>query len=335
MSGDLSGIEKLKNDYPFLKEIWETYTFEEDPKDISNNIQLFSICEENSIYGNKPTDIQIKACRKLLKNWHLLRSISRRPDNQSEWCNNINNWIYYEINPYILNDKNIHSILGKAQLIFRYMPNEQYCPFNDLNVNHDPKELNKLRIFNENTSAFNNILKKKSSDNYCSCINFVKDCINIYKNIKTKHCSTTIGIYDKRTCDIVRNFNVYYTGYLNRDIRTQENLPDLSSIPDKNINIEECKSQLKARELGSALSTTPTETAEKTVPTAIGTIAGVSSVLALLYKFSPVGTWMHSGLRGNGKMIHTNLYADGERELLTDGPLRENLNSYNIGYELA
>ncbi|KMZ76842.1 hypothetical protein PVIIG_05414 [Plasmodium vivax India VII] len=26
---------------------------------------------------------------------------------------------------------------------------------------------------------------------------------------------------------------------------------------------------------------------------------------------------------------------DGERELLTDGPLRENLNSYNIGYELA
>ncbi|SCO65454.1 hypothetical protein PVT01_030026900 [Plasmodium vivax] len=263
-----------------------------------------------------------------------------------EWCNNINNWIYYEIDPNILNDAIINRILEKAQPILGNMPNKFYCTFTVLNEKHEPKELNKLRIFNENTSIFNNILKKKSSDNYCSCRNFVKDCIKIYRNIKSKHCSTAIDKKknNKGTCDIVDKFNLYYTGYLYNAIGIQENLPDLSSSTDINMNIQECMLQTNAKGLdsvrggqsdGSTSSTTPTEAAGKTVPTAIGTIAGVSSVLALLYKFSPARTWMHSGLRGNGKMIHTNLYAGGERELLTDGPLIENLNSYNIGYEVA
>ncbi|SCA81949.1 VIR protein [Plasmodium vivax] len=335
MSGDLSGFEKLKNDYPFLKEIWKKYTFEEDPSEARDKNNLFPICEENSVYGRTPKEYQKNACKKLLKNWHLLRSTIRSPSNQNEWCNNINNWIYYEINPYSLNDDIINRILVEAQKKFINMPNKQYCPYTVLNEKHEPKQLNKLRIFNENIITFNDMLKKKDSDNYCSCRNFVKDCINIYKNLKTKHCSTTTGIKKELTCDILDDFYLYYTGYLKTDIKTQENLPDLLSIPDKNINIEECKSQLNARELGSALSTTPTEPAGKTVPTAIGTLVGVSSVLGLLYKFSPAGTWMHSGLRGNGRIINSNLYADGERGLLTDGPLIENLNSYNIGYEVA
>ncbi|SCO65473.1 hypothetical protein PVT01_030028800, partial [Plasmodium vivax] len=279
--------------YPFLKEIWKSYTFEEDPKETDDKINLFSICNEHSMYKHEPSEKEKYACRKLLKNWKLLRSIQRSSSDQNEWCKNINNWLYYEINPYILNDDNIHSILGKAQRIFSYMLNEKYCSFTPLNVNHQPKELNKLRIFNENISTFNEILGKKSFDNYCSCINFVKDCINIYKNIKTKHCSTTIGVNDQRTCEIVNTFDIYYRGYLNNDIKIQEKLPDLSSTTDINVNIEKCMSQSNAKEVGfaqgdrsdsSILSTTPAETAGKTVPTAIGTIAGVSSVLALLYK---------------------------------------------------
>ncbi|KMZ88594.1 hypothetical protein PVBG_04803 [Plasmodium vivax Brazil I] len=276
-------IIKIYNLYPFLKEIWKSYKFE-DPIETSDNIPLFSICDDNSLYKEALTDIQKHACRKLLKNWKSLRSIQRRSSDQNEWCKNINNWVYYEINSYILNDDIINRILVEAQKKFINMPNKQYCPYTVLNEKHEPKQLNKLRIFNENIITFNDMLKKKDSDNYCSCRNFVKDCINIYKNLKTKHCSTTTGIKKELTCDILDDFYLYYTGYLKTDIKTQENLPDLLSIPDKNINIEECKSQLNARELGSALSTTPTEPAGKTVPTAIGTLVGVSSVLGLLYK---------------------------------------------------
>ncbi|KMZ88599.1 hypothetical protein PVBG_04808 [Plasmodium vivax Brazil I] len=260
---------------------------------MGDNINLFSICNDYSMYKHEPTENEKYACRKLLKNWQLLRSIQRSSSDQNEWCKNINNWLYYEINPYILNDDIINRILVEAQIKFMHVPNTQYCSFTALNVNHEPKELNKLRIFNENTSTFNDILKEKSSDNYCSCRNFVKDCINIYKNINSKHCSTTIDTSNERTCDIVRDFYLYYTGYLHRDIKIQEKLPDLFSTTDINIDIEECRSQTNGKGLdslrgglsdGSTVSTTPAETAGKTVPTAIGTIAGVSSVLALLYK---------------------------------------------------
>ncbi|KMZ83223.1 hypothetical protein PVBG_05193 [Plasmodium vivax Brazil I] len=288
MSGDLSGFEKLKND-----EIWKKYTFEEDPNEASDKNNLFPICEENSVYGRTPKEYQKKACKKLLKNWHLLRSTIRNPSNQNEWCNNINNWIYYEINPYSLNDDNIKIILQEAQPTFIHMPNKEYCPFTDLNVNHEPKELNKLRIFNEHTSTFKDILTKKSSDYYCSCRNFIKDCINIYRTLQNKHCNTTINNDNRVTCNILKNFNIFYGGFLYNAIGTQENLPDLSATTDININNEECRSQANAKALGSVhgdqmdsstVSTTPTKTAGKTMPTAIGTIAGVSSVLALLYK---------------------------------------------------
>ncbi|KMZ99330.1 hypothetical protein PVNG_02213 [Plasmodium vivax North Korean] len=210
-----------------------------------------------------------------------------------DWCHNINNWIYYEINPYILNDDIINSILGKAQPMLSSMSNEHYCTFTALNKNHEPKELNKLRIFNDNTSTFQDILRNKSDGYYCSCRNFVKDCINIYQKINGIHCSTATdkNKNNKPTCDIVNLFDIHYRGYLYGDVRIQEKLPDLSSTT--NINIEECRSQTNEKGLdsvrgyqsdGSALSTTPTEPSGKTMPTAIGTIVGVSSVLGLLYK---------------------------------------------------
>ncbi|SCO72992.1 hypothetical protein, conserved [Plasmodium vivax] len=345
MPGGTLDIAELKNEYPFLKEIWKLYKIDVDPKETDNSNQLFSICNEYSMYKSNPTDNLKNACRKLLKKFELLHANEISTSEHNEWCNNINNWIYHEINPRILNDDIINHILIKAQEnFFSHMPNKRFCSYTTLNKTHKPEDLNKLRIFNDNTSTFKTILLDKSLDYYCSCRNFVNDCVNIYKTLQSKHCNTTINKDNRVTCEIVNNFNIYYGGYLYNTIGTQEKLPDLSSTTDININIEDCKSQTNVKGLdstrgdessASAVSTTQAETAGKTVPTAIGTIAGVSSVLALLYKFSPARTWMHSGLRGNGKMIHTNLYAGGERELLTDGPLIENLNSYNIGYEVA
>ncbi|KMZ99251.1 hypothetical protein PVNG_02134 [Plasmodium vivax North Korean] len=290
-------IAKLNNDYPFLKEIWKSYTFEEDPIETGDNVELFSICDEYSMYENNPTEDQKKACRKLLKNWKLLRSTIKRTDVFFEWCNNINNWIYYEIKPNILNVDIINRILIKAQeKIFMHIPNKNYCTYTILNKKHEPQALNKLRIFSENTSKFKNILLDKSSNNYCSCINFVNDCIYIYRILQSKLCSKEIdkSINNKDTCDIVNTFNINYTGFLlNKYIGVQGILPDLYSTNDININIDNCPLQTKGKELNSfhgdqldsyTSSTTPTEPAGKTVSTAIGTIFGVSSVLGLLYK---------------------------------------------------
>ncbi|CAI7724290.1 PIR protein [Plasmodium vivax] len=347
MTEDILDISKLKSEYPFLNEIWKLYKYDEDPIETNDNVQLFSICNEYSIYESKPTNNLKHACKKLLKNWKLLHSTKKEMDEHLEWCNNINNWIYHEINPYILNDDIIYRILVEVQKKFRNMPNEHYCPYTVLNKIHKPQKLNKLRLFNDNFNTFKDILKNKNPDYYCSCINFVKDCINTYRTIQKKYCSniTDININNKVTCEIIKNFDIYYSGFLfNKYTGIQGILPYLSSDDDINIDIDVCPLQKNGKGLNSArggqsdgfaVSTTPTESSGKTIPTALGTIAGVSSVLGLLYKFSPAGTWMHSGLRGNGRMIHTNLHADGERELLNGGPLTEDLNSYNIGYEVA
>ncbi|CAI7720807.1 PIR protein [Plasmodium vivax] len=71
----------------------------------------------------------------------------------------------------------------------------------------------------------------------------------------------------------------------------------------------------------------------KTITTTVGTVAGASSLLALLYKFSPGGNWIRSGFRGGRGTINSNLYAEGPNELLFDGMEHNGFNSYSIGYE--
>ncbi|KMZ77245.1 hypothetical protein PVIIG_05198 [Plasmodium vivax India VII] len=281
--------------YPFLKEIWKLYKIDVEPNETDNRKELFSMCNEYSTYNSNPTDNLKNACRKLLKKFELLHANAISPSKHNEWCKNINNWIYHEINPGVLNDVIINRILIEAQeKFFSHMPNTHFCSYTTLDESHKPEALNKLRIFNENTSTFIDILTNKNPDYYCSCRNFLNDCINIYKTMKIKHCTPTIDKKNKDTCEIVDKFDLYYTGYLYRDIGIKENLPKLSTTGDVNINTEECLSQINRNELGfvkdgqsdssRSSSASTTEPTGKTVPTAIGTIVGVSSVVGLLYK---------------------------------------------------
>ncbi|SCO73013.1 Plasmodium vivax Vir protein, putative [Plasmodium vivax] len=71
------------------------------------------------------------------------------------------------------------------------------------------------------------------------------------------------------------------------------------------------------------------------ITTTIGTVAGASSVLAFMYKFTPTGRLLNARLRRSGGRINNNLYANEESELLFDGFANTDINSYNIGYEAA
>ncbi|CAI7724292.1 Plasmodium vivax Vir protein, putative [Plasmodium vivax] len=72
-----------------------------------------------------------------------------------------------------------------------------------------------------------------------------------------------------------------------------------------------------------------------TVSTAVGTVAGASSVLALLYKFSPARRWVHSGILGNSGRMNSNLYGNEPNELLFDGFQGENMSSHNARYNIG
>ncbi|SCO65492.1 Plasmodium vivax Vir protein, putative [Plasmodium vivax] len=72
-----------------------------------------------------------------------------------------------------------------------------------------------------------------------------------------------------------------------------------------------------------------------TLSTAIGTMAGASSVLALLYKFSPGGNWIRSGFRGSRGRINDNLYVDRENYLFFNELQGENISSYDTRYNIG
>ncbi|SCO73019.1 Plasmodium vivax Vir protein, putative [Plasmodium vivax] len=73
----------------------------------------------------------------------------------------------------------------------------------------------------------------------------------------------------------------------------------------------------------------------RSVSTAVGTVAGASSILALLYKFTPGRNWIRSGIRGSRGRISSNLYEDVPNELLFDGLQGEDMSSYNARYNIG
>ncbi|SCA83601.1 hypothetical protein PVT01_000064800 [Plasmodium vivax] len=77
----------------------------------------------------------------------------------------------------------------------------------------------------------------------------------------------------------------------------------------------------------------PDSSISLTVQRTLGTAAGMSSLLAVLYKFTPGRKWLHSRIGGSMGKIHANFYTDGPKELLFDGMEHNDFNSYSIGYE--
>ncbi|VUZ99393.1 PIR protein [Plasmodium vivax] len=329
----------LKEAYPFLERIWKKYSYDEDVVESNNNVGILSLCNKDTLYENNPSDDKKNACKKLLKNFELLHINKRTYIDHDERCKNLNNWIYYEINPYKLTDAIVYNILKEAQFEINKLPNDIYCKYNAVEKEVHLEKLIKLRIFNDNTETFLSILKKESDPDYCSCQKFLEDCVNIYGVVKHLSCS----IQGKRTnsedmCNVITQFPIFYA-YLTREHTIVKKIPDLyTGIREEELNCQSTVETLEAQPSVDSLSDAriqKTDSTASAVPTALGTVAGASSVLALLYKFTPAGRFLISGLRKSGGRINNGLNEGYPSELGFDGMEHNLINSYNIGYEAA
>ncbi|CAI7724168.1 PIR protein [Plasmodium vivax] len=327
---------KLMKTYPFLKKIWNKYNYDEDVEERMNNDIIISLCNEDTIYGITPSDDQTNACKKLLKNFKLLHINVRKPKEHLEWCNNLNNWIYSEINPYNLTDDIVHKILNKAQPELGKLPNKIYCKYIAVGEQEHLEKLIELRIFNHNFESFLSILKNENDQDYCSCQKFLEVCVNIYRDMKERYCYKKVGRSNsEEICNEISEFPFLYA-FLTSDSKIVKKVPKI----DTGIREEliKCPSTVEAIELPSSPDTGSDTTIPKrdsTVPTALGTVAGASSVLALLYKFTPAGRFLNSGLRKSGGRMNNGLHEGYPSELGFDGMEHNLMNSYNIGYEAA
>ncbi|SCO65467.1 hypothetical protein PVT01_030028200 [Plasmodium vivax] len=148
--------------------------------------------------------------------------------------------------------------------------------------------------------------------------------------MNSRYCSSGKDQRDenKNSCDIIRNFNSFYTSYISSKNDLTHNFPELNSGSLLN-NIDDCSLEgiysdefSDEAQLGTPIT--------KGVSTALGAMAGITPFLALIYKFTPFGQLIRSR---HNKGIDNNI---GENELFY--PTTENMNNssdhtrYNVLY---
>ncbi|KMZ77081.1 hypothetical protein PVIIG_05515 [Plasmodium vivax India VII] len=224
-------------------------------------------------------------------------------------------------------------------------------------------KINILNIFYDNMDIILGILKGQDDSQKNSCLKFVCECAKIYKDIYRSYCVNVDKNNAKHesTCLRLDQIKDTYKLYFTNQSSLNSIIPSLDNINDD--YLVKCTAYMENKELASGgharldtlprmrLSATdedskgqlesflPTSlgdegnSVKKTITTTIGTVAGASTILTLLYKFTPAGTLFHSGLRGNGERINNHPYGDDVNELSFNGLVHNDFNSYNIGYE--
>ncbi|CAI7724170.1 Plasmodium vivax Vir protein, putative [Plasmodium vivax] len=363
MSKNITDIANWNEEYPFLKDVWNFYNkfdiiTEQDTYDRKIHSSCYMILSEIDKYIEPYNSF----CTKLLKN---LGHYSKNQESfiRSHYrCNILYNWIYNSKKKHNISDEIINKFFDDYITISGVMKYGDACSYNLHNSFYEePMKMTILDIFNNNMQNIINKLMGEHEKDKRSAQNFVCECVNLYKEIAKDHCTkiTKMNYKREKTCEMLDSFKTSYMQFFYNTIVKNDNIPSLENVEEEYMS--KCKNNQPITALAStdgdsapqfARSTTTvrgnsdaSRTTEginegdranslsPTVSTALGTVAGASSLLALLYKFTPAKRLVHPGFGGNRRRINSNFYAEGPSELLFDGAEHSDFNSYNIGYE--
>ncbi|SCO72997.1 hypothetical protein, conserved [Plasmodium vivax] len=356
MPENITDIEKWNNAYPFLKEVWTTYKKFDNKLEDYNSLYE-SICN-SYVLKNSNDDINkySEFCKKLMRNLGYFSVESKFYEPSHERCNILYNWIYNSINK----NKITFDIINKCfnEYIEHMGRRKNYKICNIVTYDkfyEEPIKITLLDIFDNNMLKIKDTLLDPDELISNPCSKYICECVKIYEDMHQKYCLK--GELDnekhKNTCTRLEKFRDIYKLFFQNNNDLNDKIPTLDNV--KSTYMSKCKIYVQENPVQpliaeERLMLSPlTKFQDKnspedenrgghmspTISTALSTVAGASSIIALLYKFSPAKKWIHSGLRRSGGRIHSNFYANGESELLFDGLAHENLNSYNVGYEAA
>ncbi|KMZ99260.1 hypothetical protein PVNG_02143 [Plasmodium vivax North Korean] len=273
--------------YKFLEEILNLYDILDKPLvEKGQNEEHFNLCNSFPWLKGDNEGEYNKFCKKLLNNLLLLSNSNYGDGNFFKYCDILYMWMYFEIKEKdIPNEITKKSFNESSQMIISTL-RKTPCPYLNFNEKHEePTKLMKLRIFQHNISIFQNTLNDKKALNNCSCLKYIYECINIYKEMNSKYClrGKVLKPHYDDTCDILHNFNINYSNYIHNKYGSTYDLPSLSGdIPIP--HIIGCPLDEKDQGLSSNNDNQSDNSIFLYVPKVLGTMAGVSSLLALLYK---------------------------------------------------
>ncbi|SCO65479.1 VIR protein, partial [Plasmodium vivax] len=272
--------------YPFFEDLWKMYdTFakslnEEDDRKHS------SVCNEVRIYKGDHVEKQKNTCKLLLRNSFLLYDRNYGSDVLFKYCDILYIWLYFEIRKNNFSSSIIDQIFNESiQMISRQ---QKTCPYYSYSEYlHEPEKLMKLRIFNYNIENIKKILNNIDEPNNCSCLKYVYECINIYKNIHRNYCVGEKKSKNSNTCSIVDEFGTKYNFYIYNIKNEIYKLPSLLDINDVSkgtyTHIADCT--LNGKRPNSNNNNNQAESyTQSNVTKVLGSMIGISSFLAISFK---------------------------------------------------
>ncbi|VUZ99378.1 PIR protein [Plasmodium vivax] len=336
-------IEKWKNEHLFLKDIWNLYeNFNNPVSPFMSNVVYIMICRSIKTILNDNEGKYHNLCLKLVQNLYSFYNNTIALRNNSEYCMILNNWVYYLIRQHSIPDHIIDNIFNQTKISASVKDKEKICSYNSYSkLFKEPEKIIELNNFGLNTHIIGDILLETGHTNKDSCQKYVKECIKIYKCMNKKNCSgkNKDHIDNKKTCSQLDNFRSTYELLFRFKPQLTGIIPSLSSEDVDHLSNCSSFSSYFSFEKNKVpkISVEDTNPGNQVlgVPTSLGIMAGVSSVFALLYKITPAGRWINSGLVRNRGRTNNNVYGNGINELLFEGNLHNEFNSYNIGYEAA
>ncbi|KMZ89706.1 hypothetical protein PVMG_04536 [Plasmodium vivax Mauritania I] len=304
--------------YPFLSDVWNFYyKFDIITDNDTYDRKIHSSCYIILSKIGKNIEPYNSFCTKLLKN---LGHYSKNQESfiRSHYrCNILYNWIYNSKKKHDISDEIINKFFDDYITISGVMRYRDACSYNSHNSFYEePIKMTILDIFNNNMQNIINKLMGGHEKDKLSAQNFVCECVNLYKEIAKNQCTNVneMNYKRKKTCEMLDSFKTSYMQFFYKNIVKNDNVPSLENVEEEymrkcknNQSIPPFDSSEVDRAAESALSTatvrgTPdasrttggindgdqANSLSPTVPTALGTVAGASSLLALLYKVTKI-----------------------------------------------
>ncbi|KMZ77068.1 hypothetical protein PVIIG_05443 [Plasmodium vivax India VII] len=278
-------LVEWKKKYSFLKDLWELYDkFNESANVNDYNAYKFMLCDNLPKNDIEPTAEHINSCKKIVKNLYSLYEDAYPNIDTIERCRILNNTLYKEIDNHSIPEPMLDTIFKESfARIKGVSERNKMCLHSPIYKEiNDPEKMIHLYNFLDNMDTIEKNLIETNHENHCSCKRFLLDCVNIYNEMNKKYCTerTYEGQIKKETCPQLNEFSITYNAFRASKSHVSHKIPNLTESNDEYLS----GCTFKENEQESSLRDNSGNSITKGVTTTVGAMAGISSVLTLLYK---------------------------------------------------
>ncbi|KMZ76574.1 hypothetical protein PVIIG_06516 [Plasmodium vivax India VII] len=270
--------------YPFLNKIWDLYESFDNSVEGRFKTLYDSICTvaTKSLDDDKTKYHNI--CMKIIRNLDPNCENQEGCISHSTRCNNVNIWLYNYKDKKNLNKKYIIEGIFQLSRTFSTVNKTYECPYYSYDENfEEPINIILLKMFDYNTDIIKSTLENERDPNYSSAQRYLCKFVELHKKMYSSYCPKKLTKSDKenRTCDelgtLKNSYNIFRLLYP----QISPKIPSLEATKEELLDI--CPSIQAEHSLQASVDGHSGSSTSK-IPATIGTMAGVSSVFALLYK---------------------------------------------------